>query len=69
MPSYVGEYTNFMSREDDIRALYACGWSQQDIADKYGINQSSVSRALKSKVYTMGPHDIDAMSDKVKATL
>lgn len=36
---------------DEIRAIYASGISQQDIADAYGVSQNAVSKVILRKRY------------------
>jgi len=58
-----------MQTESDYLALYDAGWSQAEIAKKYGVSQSTVSRALRkdSKIHSMDPCEIDKL--RVRAAL
>ncbi len=48
-------------RNAEIKALHAAGWTQRDIADKYGLNPGHVSRIVR----TAGPLDDPQQASKM----
>jgi len=41
-------------RQRKVVLLWAAGYTQQEIADEYGVNQSTVSRWISGCVHKMG---------------
>ena len=41
-------------RQRKVILLWAAGYTQQEIATKYGVNQSTVSRWISDSVHKMG---------------
>jgi len=41
-------------RQRKVILLWAAGYTQQEIADEYGVNQSTVSRWISGCVHIMG---------------
>ena len=41
-------------RQRKVVILWAAGYTQQEIADEYGVNQSTVSRWISGCVHKMG---------------
>ena len=44
-------------RQRKVVLLWAAGYTQQEIADEYGVNQSTVSRWLSDSVQYIRRHD------------
>lgn len=44
-------------RQRKVLVLWAAGYTQQEIADEYGVNQSTVSRWLSDSVQYIRRHD------------